>query len=673
MHTLFAPAIALLNRLGFTRKFAIMGVLALVAITLLAVTLYQSLQRVIDHSQDELVGLEVIKPGARLIQYLQVHRGLSAGVMNGNEQMEEPRAATEQQVSATVQTLGSALPPQLAASDAWKGIVESWTAIAKDGLDLIVGENFASHTRLIGDLLSFQRAVADQYALTNDPDVDSTYLIDTVVDKLPLALESMGQLRALGTAALTRKQALVMAQQVELTVLLARINSAVGGLRRNLERTSRYNPGLQPSLDAAAGDMGVAADKVSALVNQDILSGSYQTLPADYFAMTSAAIDKGYKEMFERLVPTLEKLLQQRIERAQRELRINIALSALILLIYAYVSIGFYYATVGSINRLAANARTIATGDLSVAVDLGTSDELKLVGDSLNEMTGAFRALIRNVQRSAGEVLEATRRLAASSLQVRQSSDQQSNAASAMAAAVEEMTAGIDNLSASAQDATRLSGSADQLTADGSRAVGKVVQEIERIAEVVNQSASIIADLGGRSEQISAIVNVIKEIADQTNLLALNAAIEAARAGEAGRGFAVVADEVRKLAERTTRSTQEIASMIGAIQSGSRDAVASMKVGVSRVAAGVALATEAGESLAEIGGNARQVVDSVAHISNALNEQSKVSTEIGRNVERVARMAEENSAAVAGTAGTATQLERLSEGLDAEVRRFKLG
>ena len=673
MHTLFAPAIALLNRLGFTRKFAIMGVLALVAITLLAVTLYQSLQRVIDHSQDELVGLEVIKPGARLIQYLQVHRGLSAGVMNGNEQMKEPRAATEQQVSATVQTLGSALPPQLAASDAWKGIVESWTAIAKDGLDLIVGENFASHTRLIGDLLSFQRAVADQYALTNDPDIDSAYLIDTVVDKLPLALESMGQLRALGTAALTRKQALVMAQQVELTVLLARINSAVGGLRRNLERTSRYNPGLQPSLDAAAGDMGVAADKVSALVNQDILSGSYQTLPADYFALTSAAIDKGYKEMFESLVPTLEKLLQQRIERAQRELRINIALSALILLIYAYVSIGFYYATVGSINRLAANARTIATGDLSVAVDLGTSDELKLVGDSLNEMTGAFRALIRNVQRSAGEVLEATRRLAASSLQVRQSSDQQSNAASAMAAAVEEMTAGIDNLAASAQDATRLSGSADQLTADGSRAVGKVVQEIERIAEVVNQSASIIADLGGRSEQISAIVNVIKEIADQTNLLALNAAIEAARAGEAGRGFAVVADEVRKLAERTTRSTQEIASMIGAIQSGSRDAVASMKVGVSRVAAGVALATEAGESLAEIGGNARQVVDSVAHISNALNEQSKVSTEIGRNVERVARMAEENSAAVAGTAGTATQLERLSEGLDAEVRRFKLG
>lgn len=342
-------------------------------------------------------------------------------------------------------------------------------------------------------------------------------------------------------------------------------------------------------------------------------------------------------------------------------------------MIYVYVSIGFYYATIGSINRLAGNARTIATGDLSVLVDLGTRDELKLVGDSLNEMTGAFRALLENVQRSAGEVLGATRKLAASAVDITRSSDQQSDAASTMAAAVEEMTAAIENLSANARDANRIANRAGELSAGGSSAVADVVQEIERIAEVVNQSASIIGELGGRSEQISAIVNVIKEIADQTNLLALNAAIEAARAGQSGRGFAVVADEVRKLAERTTRSTQEISSMIAAIQSGSRDAVASMKVGVSRVAAGVALATQAGESLAEIGDNARQVVGSVAHISNALSEQSVASSEIARNVERVARMADENCTAVAGTAETAAQLEGLSESLDAEVRRFKLG
>jgi methyl-accepting chemotaxis protein len=600
MKTLFAPAIALLNRVGYTKKFAIMGALALVASAVLVLNLYQSLYRVIDRSQQELAGVEMIKPIARVVQYLQVHRGLSSGVLSGNEEMKEQRAAKEKEVSAAFKAVAARLAPELAASTAWKTAVEAWALLEKEGLELIQRENFLAHNRLIDGLLAFQAAIADEYALTNDPDIDSAYLIDTAVDKLPQALERMGQLRALGTGVLSRKQALVLSQQVEFTVLLAELNASVNGLRHNLEKTSRYNPGLQSALAASIRDMGEAADKVSALVNQDILSGTYATPPQDYFALTTGSLEKGYKEMFETLFPTLEQLLQRRIDRAQRNLILSIALAGVILLLYAYVSIGFYYATISSLNRLVENTRTIATGNLDVCVDLGTRDELKLVGDSLNEMVGAFGAVIRKVHHGANEVLEAT---------------------------------------------TKLAGSA---------------ADINRVA-----------DLGGSSERISAIV--IKEIADQTNLLALNAAIEAARAGESGRGFAVVADEVRKLAERTARSTQEISQMIAAIQSGTRDAVASMNLGVSRVAEGVALATQAGQSISEIGSNAAQVVEKVADISKALHDQSVASTGIARNVESVARMAEENCAAVAGNAATAVQLERLSADLQGEVRRFRLG
>ncbi|MBN9421349.1 MAG: chemotaxis protein [Candidatus Accumulibacter sp. 66-26] len=671
MQALFAPAIALMNRLGYTKKFAVMGALALVAIAVLLFNLFNALDQVIRKSETELVGIEAMKPISRLVQATQQHRGLSSGVLNGNEAMRDKRAAKEKEVSDLLKAVEPTIPAALQGGEAWKHIQTEWENLRSDGMNLIVGENFSAHTALVDEILTFQASVADEYSLTNDPDIDSMYLIDTATIKLPIALERLGQLRARGTGILTKKQ-ILQQQQVDMTAQLAELNSAVKALRQNLDKTSRYNPGMKAALDGAAQGMVETTALVSKLIIEDIFIGAFLTEPAEYFAMTTAAIDKGYQQMFDTLFPSLEQLIHRRIDQARQNLHTSIGITVLMLLIVGYFTVGAYYATINSIGELARNARTIATGDLSVKIDLGTRDELKLVADSFNDMADAFRNLIRNVQSGTDQVYEATKRLSESSSQITLSTEQQSEAASSMAAAVEQMTVGIDHISGNAQNANQISHHAGDLSAEGGRVVGTVVREIELIAGVVNSSAAIIGELGQRSEQISAIVNVIKEIADQTNLLALNAAIEAARAGEQGRGFAVVADEVRKLAERTTKSTQEISTMIGAIQSGTQNAVASMNEGVERVNQGVALATQAGESINEIEGSARRVVDTVSEISESLREQSAASTEIAKNVERIAQMAEENSAAVAENAATAVQLERLSESLEAEVRRFKL-
>jgi len=185
-------------------------------------------------------------------------------------------------------------------------------------------------------------------------------------------------------------------------------------------------------------------------------------------------------------------------------------------------------------------------------------------------------------------------------------------------------------------------------------------------------AALTIEDLGKKSEQIQGIVKSIQEIADQTNLLALNAAIEAARAGEQGRGFAVVADEVRKLAENTSKSTQEISAMTETISGNTNEAVAEMEAAVEMVKSGALLAGQAGASIVEINDGASRVLSGVEDISTSIQEQSLAGREIADNVEKVAQMSEENSAAVKEVSGTVGKLERLSQFLAESMQHFKI-
>ena len=671
MQALFSPAVAIMNRLRYTQKFGLLGILMLVALGVLISNLYSALDTNIKASRAELVGIASVKPAQRLVQFLQMHRGMSQGVLAGNQAMKEKRAAKEAEVDGVLKATEATLSAELVAGKAWKGINTEWSQIKADGLSWTSIESFSRHTVLIEQTLQFMVDIADKNSLTLDPDIDSYYLIDTVLNKAPVALERLGQMRAKGTGILARKQ-MHDQQKIEMSALMAELNGSLKALTINLEKTARFNPDMKGTLDAAAKEYLESSEQINKLIVEDMMLGTFATAPKDYFDLTTAAIDKGYKQMYETMLPTLEKLIERRVARMQQDLYMSVGVAVLMLLVFSYFAMGTYYATINSVKQLADTAHTLSTGDLRPRIDLGTRDELKMVGDGFNEMANAFSGLLRNVQAGADQVLNASRRMAESSSQITQSSESQSESASAMAAAVEQMTVGIDHISKNAMDANAISNQAGDLSAEGGRIVGTVVEEIRMIAEAVNDSANIIDELGRQSDQISAIVNVIKEIADQTNLLALNAAIEAARAGESGRGFAVVADEVRKLAERTTKSTQEISAMILAIQSGTQNAVASMRDGVSRVNEGVTLARQAGEAMSEIQSNAGQVVDTVGDISSSMREQSAASTEIAKNVEVIAQMAEQNSVAVAENATTAHELERLSEGLQTEIRRFRV-
>lgn len=306
-------------------------------------------------------------------------------------------------------------------------------------------------------------------------------------------------------------------------------------------------------------------------------------------------------------------------------------------------------------------ARAIAQGKLSVTVPNDRNDEMGTLLAALEDMRSNLQSIVQGLKSTADGVTSASGRLMGNTTQVASATEQQSEAAAAMAASVEQMTVSISHVASSAQEAHAVSRDAEASARSGREVIEKTESELRSISESVSNAAGIVHEMGHSSERITGILQVIREVADQTNLLALNAAIEAARAGEQGRGFAVVADEVRKLAERTAHATVEISEVISTVQQNARSAVSAMDVTVERLDLGVALARKANESIEEIGRHARQVASAINDISCALGEQSAASNDIASNVQRVAVMSEENAAATREAAETARCLGGLAD------------
>ena len=309
-----------------------------------------------------------------------------------------------------------------------------------------------------------------------------------------------------------------------------------------------------------------------------------------------------------------------------------------------------------------------AAGDLTVEVHSSAKGSIL---DSAAEMVRAIRAMVAEIGQSSARLTQGAEQISTASREVASASQHQSDATSSMAAAIEEMTVSVNHISDNAKDTQQNSLSSVSLSEEGFGRVEAATHEIREIATTVSDASSRIRKLEERANQISSIAGVIKDIAGQTNLLALNAAIEAARAGEQGRGFAVVADEVRKLAERTSSATIEIEQMISGIQSDTVQVVGVMDAALPQVAAGVAAAESAADSLRQIKDGAQSTLTSIREVADSTHEQSVASNNIAQKVEEIATMVDETTAAMQSTAQTAADLEAIAGELTVLVSRFR--
>ncbi|CRM93269.1 Methyl-accepting chemotaxis protein 4 [Pseudomonas sp. 22 E 5] len=660
MKSLLYPAVALMNRLSFGMKFSLISVLFLLPMLATNYYLVRDSWREFQGTRVELQSLDLLGSSLALRRDLeslnnQVQINATLGQSGKAGDLEGKISALEQSVLSRLQNLNAMTtePEQMAAFDAKRDeLIAAFKAQQQE-------TSLLSKSALIGKLLNkaqmLSQIIASQFGLSRDSQGDLRQLSELITSVTPQVTQTLGEGRAMGAYSLGQGF-LNSSSSTRFDELLQQLEKIQAEYGLKLQDALGASKAAHAALDSLASTSNASLKQGSELFEEQVVMAETLDAPwQDFYDGVSRLMAQTY-QLDDATLTFLGQQLEQRLAQNRTHMvMLVVALSAVFLLIF-YLYAGFYASTRTTLSRLGAMMDKVAAGDMTVTFVAHSRDELGDLGQVFNGTVAKIHDLIERVGHTVSQVeLQAG--------QVETVSAQSNQAVSGQRTQIEQVATAMNQMSSTAQEVARSAAAAvssahsvNAETVSGRGLVQSQQGSIARLATEIDQSVRVINQLATDSQSISRVLEVIKSIAEQTNLLALNAAIEAARAGEQGRGFAVVADEVRTLARRTQHSTEEIEQMISRLHSGVAAAVKAMGSSHEMASGTVEQSEKVQQALENILGAVGMIVDQNQQIAAAVEQQTAVAHDIDQNIVAINRAGEHAAEGAHQTEAASRQL-----------------